>query len=99
MSLRKKPLFYFVAGFAIAAVVVSAIATKTIEPSTTSVDINKEGRPQYKWYAPELPISLSFAGEAVPLDRWEVKERLDRELLVNYYQHGSQLYILKLAGR
>jgi hypothetical protein len=35
----------------------------------------------------------------VPLDKWEVKEKLDRELLVNSYLHGSQLYILKLTGR
>ncbi|HTG57168.1 MAG TPA: hypothetical protein VL943_12910, partial [Niabella sp.] len=30
--------------------------------------------------APTLPENMSFAGEAVPLDRWEIKEQLDREL-------------------
>jgi len=29
----------------------------------------------------------------------DVREKLDRELLVNAYLHGSQLYVLKLAGR
>ena len=46
-----------------------------------------------------MPTAMDFSGEQVPLDKWEVKERLEREVLVNYYLHGSQLYILKLAGR
>lgn len=48
---------------------------------------------------PKLPASISFAGEHTPLNRWDVKERLDRELLFNTYMHGSTLYILKLAHR
>jgi membrane-bound lytic murein transglycosylase D len=63
------------------------------------VEIMEDGRLQYKWFSTPLPKSISFAGEKVPLDRWEVKERLDRELLVNYYMHGSTLYILKLSTR
>lgn len=53
----------------------------------------------YQWRAPQLPDHIGFAGEKTPLDRWEVRERLDRELLVNSYLHGSTLYILKLANR
>jgi hypothetical protein len=54
---------------------------------------------QYKWYPPKVPKAMSFAGEKVPLERWEIKERLDRELLINYYAHGGTLYILKLSTR
>lgn len=63
------------------------------------VEVTDDGRLQYKWYATQVPKSMNFAGEKVPLDRWEVKERLDRELLVNYYMHGSTLYTLKLSSR
>lgn len=63
------------------------------------VEVMEDGRLQYKWYPTPLPKSMSFAGEKVPLDRWEVKDRLDRELLMNYYMHGSTLYILKLTTR
>jgi hypothetical protein len=63
------------------------------------VDVMEDGRLQYKWFPTPVPKSISFAGEKVPLDRWEVKERLDRELLMNYYMHGSTLYILKLSTR
>lgn len=48
---------------------------------------------------PKLPSSIAFAGETAPLHRWDVKERLDRELLFNSYMHGSTMYILKLANR
>ena len=53
----------------------------------------------YKYYPPELPRTLDFAGERMPLDRWDVRERLEREMMVNTYMHGSTLYILKLSTR
>lgn len=58
-----------------------------------------DSRLMYKWYPTQVPTSMNFCGEKVPLDRWEVRDRLDRELLINYYMHGSTLYTLKLAGR
>lgn len=48
---------------------------------------------------PQIPGSLSFAGEAVPLDRWEVRERFDRELMQNYYNESNMHFLLKLANR
>jgi membrane-bound lytic murein transglycosylase D len=48
---------------------------------------------------PLLPASISFAGEAVPLQRQDTREQLDRELLYNYYQPGTIYYLLKLANR
>ncbi len=48
---------------------------------------------------PSIPESMSFAGEAVPLNRWEVREQFDRELLFNYYQQGNILYMLKLSKK
>src|SRR5690606_23721116 len=41
----------------------------------------------------------SFAGEQVPLGRWDVREKFDRELLLNYYNPGNIVYLLKLANR
>ena len=48
---------------------------------------------------PSIPAQMSFAGEAVPLQRWEIREQLDRELLHNYYQPGNIYYMLKLSAR
>jgi hypothetical protein len=65
----------------------------------TPVEVKQDGRLQYKWYPPELPKSMEFAGERVPLNHWDVKERLDREMIVNYYRHAHTLEVLKLANR
>ncbi|WEK35561.1 MAG: lytic transglycosylase domain-containing protein [Candidatus Pseudobacter hemicellulosilyticus] len=46
-----------------------------------------------------MPEKIDFAGEAVPLDRWDVKERFDRELLINYHNKYNVLFVSKLAGR
>lgn len=48
---------------------------------------------------PATPDSMSFAGEPVPLTRWDVREYLDRELLFNYYMPANIFYMLKLSNR
>jgi membrane-bound lytic murein transglycosylase D len=47
----------------------------------------------------ELPATMSFAGEPVPLDLPDVRERFDRELHINSYMHNSTIFILKRASR
>ena len=99
MAPKMRTTLYITSGFLAGVLLVTAISLKKIDPGGTAVEVSPDGRPQYKWYAPVLPAKMEFAGENVPLDKWEVKEKLERELLVNSYLHGSQLYILKLAGR
>jgi hypothetical protein len=99
MKNRMKSFFSIGAGLLAGAALLGAFAFSDTSDSGDLVDVKPDGRLQYKWYAPELPKSISFAGEPVPLDRWEVRERLDRDVLVNYYAHGSLLYILKLTTR
>lgn len=55
--------------------------------------ITKEGTPRY------FPASVDFAGEATPLHLYDVKERFDRELLVNANLDASTLLIIKRANR
>lgn len=43
--------------------------------------------------------SFSFAGEDLPMDNFDVRERLDRELLRNSYYHSSTLGNIKKAQR
>lgn len=45
------------------------------------------------------PASLEFAGEQVPLHRWDVRERLERELLLSVQSRGQVLLWLKRAAR
>lgn len=46
-----------------------------------------------------IPKSANFAGEAVPLDKIDVKERYDRELIINTNLHGTTITTIKRAYR
>jgi len=46
-----------------------------------------------------IPESVSFAGEPMPLERFDVSESLDRELLSNAYFHSQTIRYIKLAPR
>jgi membrane-bound lytic murein transglycosylase D len=52
-----------------------------------------------RWGVPKIPTQITFAGEKVPLERWEIREQFDREFTLIYYQTGSMLTILKYANR
>lgn len=47
----------------------------------------------------DIPLNMSFAGEPVPLDIPDVRERLDKELQINTYLHSSTLLMMKRAHR
>lgn len=64
--------------------------------STSTENKNKithEGTCQF------FPTSINFAGEETPLQISDVRERLDRELLVNANLDASTLLIIKRANR
>lgn len=94
-----KPAIYLSLGIVLGAGVVAGVAFRDIDKNEETVEVKPDGRLQYKWYAPDVPKSMSFAGEKVPLERSDIREQLDRELLYNYYNHYSTIYILKLADR
>jgi len=55
--------------------------------------ITREGTANY------FPSNVDFAGEKMPLEIPDVKERFDRELLVNSNLHASTILIIKRANR
>jgi hypothetical protein len=46
-----------------------------------------------------LPQRIDLAGEEVPLDIDDVKERLDKELHINSYWHNNTIFLFKRANR
>lgn len=46
-----------------------------------------------------MPERVDFAGEEVPLDRFDIRESLDRELMSTAYFHSQTIRLLKLAPR
>jgi len=54
---------------------------------------------QYKVYALTLPKNLQFANEKVPLNLPDIKERVDREFLVNTYWQSNGFLMFKRAHK
>ncbi|MEI6312671.1 MAG: lytic transglycosylase domain-containing protein [Bacteroidota bacterium] len=46
-----------------------------------------------------LPAGLNFAGEVMPTNDWDVRERMEREMLINIYYHSNTIQNIKLANR
>ncbi len=50
-------------------------------------------------YQVPIPKNLNFAGELVPIQLFDVRESIDRELQVNTYWHSQTVLLLKRANR
>jgi len=53
----------------------------------------------YEIKALKIPENLDFAGERVPTENDDIKERMDRELLVNTYWHSNTILLFKRANK
>ncbi|HYG04403.1 MAG TPA: lytic transglycosylase domain-containing protein [Chryseosolibacter sp.] len=47
----------------------------------------------------DIPEQASFAGQKMPLDIPDVRERLDKELQINIYWHSNTIFLIKRAKR
>jgi hypothetical protein len=75
------------------------ISTNEITPELlTAFKVNNEGEP-YKVYALRLPEKVDFAGEMTLLQAPDIRERLDKELLVNTYWQSNMMLLLKRANK
>ncbi len=76
-------------------VVVLVMILGSARPVDPKVVVEKQTR----FESIALPEKVSFAGESMPLDRFYVKEALDRELLSNAYFHSQTIRYIKMAPR
>jgi hypothetical protein len=53
----------------------------------------------YKIASPPIPEGIEFAGELVPLGDMDVKERLDREILVNTFWQSNTMLLIKRSKK
>lgn len=47
----------------------------------------------------KLPETVTFAGEKMPLENFDTRESLEREILTSAYRHSSTILIIKRANR
>ena len=98
---RRSKMYYFLAGILSVAGLLFTAAIFFNNNLIAAIDGN-QGKlfPQeYKIISPKIPGSISIFGEGVPLDNFEVYERVDREVLVNTYWHSATILAIKRAAR
>ena len=97
-KLTHSKIFYFFLGGGIVFAAIFLVGISKVQDSTkTILDINSFL--PFKITSPEIPNTLFFAGEKVPLNDFEVRERIDRELIVNTYWFSSTILGMKRANR
>ncbi len=73
--------------------------TFSMSGNDTDLDYQRQFNERYRIFSLTLPASLTFCGEKVPLEKIDVRERMDRELLVNTYWHSNSILAHKRAHR
>jgi len=63
------------------------------EPKVVKVEPNE------LFSMPDLPAEMEFGGQKIKIDNFDIKERLDKELIVNTFYHSSTIQSFKRANR
>ncbi|TMM31405.1 lytic transglycosylase domain-containing protein [Polaribacter aestuariivivens] len=85
--------------------IITAVFFNAIQKPDSTIAKNSEPDPEtqthktYKIKALELPENLNLAGERVPIEIPDVRERMERELLVNTYWQSNGLLLIKRANK
>ena len=92
MGFQKTSLLIFLFGFIL-------FLSFTAFHQENKTAFNSQETESHKIYALKIPQSLDFSGERVPLDQPDIRERLDRELLVNTYWQSNMMLLIKRANK
>lgn len=96
--MNKKLLFYIFTGIGLcglALVFVFAISDKKDNELAYRSHFFRD----YRIYNPPVPEQADFAGEALPLELFYVRESLDREIMASTFMHSSTILMFKRAYR
>ncbi len=80
-------------------VMIITSATDKSSVETTETSAKPEPVEAYQVKSLALPETINFAGESVPIERFDIRERLDREMLSNTYFHSNTILMIKRANR
>ncbi|EIJ40789.1 lytic transglycosylase domain-containing protein [Galbibacter orientalis] len=101
---RIKNIIILIGVVAVSAVFINAVQSTNPMPEATNKTVAKDKDSlslvhDYNVYALKIPAGINFAGERVPVEDPDVKERMDRELLVNTYWQSNGLLLIKRANK
>jgi hypothetical protein len=81
------------------AIIILSIAQSFKGFDNTSATVNRQSDTVYNIKSFKLPDEVTFAGERMPLDNFDTRESLEREILTSAYRHSSTILIIKRANR
>ncbi|MGB2170878.1 MAG: lytic transglycosylase domain-containing protein [Flavobacteriaceae bacterium] len=76
-----------------------AIAIISFKTQPSHVFVTSDYPSNYKIHALHIPDEVSFAHEVMPLDEPDLRERMDKELLVNTYWQSNTVLMIKRAHK
>jgi len=85
--------------FLVVAYVSVSLFVQAADNNSADTAYNAEMRENYGNYLPQLPDTLTFCGERVPLEDFDVREALDAEIIKVMYWHSQMFIYLKRANR
>jgi len=98
--MNRAPRFIVLLSFVIVGIFfINADLMKNKVPVDKNNDPLKNTSETYQIKALKIPKHLDFAGEKVPVQENDIKERIDRELLVNTYWQSNGLLYFKRANK
>jgi len=83
----------------LAIIMVSSLLIFSVNKEILTDNDEKNTSETYQIKALKLPKNLNFAGEKVPVKNQDIRERMDRELLVNTYWQSNSLILIKRAHK
>ena len=83
----------------LAIIMVSSLLIFSVNKEISTDNDEKNTSESYQIKALKLPKNLNFAGEKVPVKNQDIRERMDRELLVNTYWQSNGLLMFKRAQK
>lgn len=99
---KKSKMYYFLTGVITVVGLLFVLTNLFFTHNTIAATDGNPGElfPQdYKLISPKIPNNITIFGEGVPLENFEVYERVDREILVNTYWHSATILAIKRAAR
>jgi hypothetical protein len=98
--MNKAPRFIVILSFVIVGLFfINAEEKRDNNIALNSNDPVKNTSETYQIKALKIPKNLNFAGEMVPIHQNDIKERIDRELLINTYWQSNGLLFFKRANK
>jgi membrane-bound lytic murein transglycosylase D len=83
----------------VAIIIVFWVAQGFRDTGTGQREVPGQSDTAYNIKSFKLPDLVTFAGEKMPLENFDTRESLEREILISAYRHSSTILIIKRANR